>query len=568
MTAFTFGIITDTHIRVPGGDMSSPFPVNEKANGRARYAVSLMKEQQVDFTVHLGDVVHPLPHMASYVEAAEEAHEILGPLKPHLHFVPGNHDIGDKPSPGMPAKASNSSSIAVYESAFGESWSAFTHRNVLFVTMNSSLVNSGLPQEAVQKEWLEKTLRDAAATRTFLFSHYPPFIAAHDEQDHYDNYAEPGRSWLLELAAETGVEAIFSGHVHHFFYNSYKGVKLYCLLPTSFTRQDYAELFPVEPTPEFGRDDVGKFAVATVTVDTRGHEIEIGGTYGHEMKPGASHVVTQPVRQFPSLIPHLRHAWFEQRSLPYNGPMEEFSRKQVRNDYPLLRLLQLGIKTCRIPFSDLLDPVGRARIDDWNRLGFRFVFFKVGLPTADDLSALNDTASAAAFEVLTTTHTTDRVPVQLSGLTSSLGCPIWISKVTTFDDRKDTSGPFAHTVSSGFLPHELEATCESLSNEPNGNRLGVVFQIPWGDEPEAAIHTAASTIRKAGLRPVANLRIAHSDPAVANFDPAAIVRVLELVTDAAKAADVPLQCDTFEDVDRGYHPRFGLIDRHCNIRSF
>ena len=35
---FSFGVITDTHIRAPGGDLSTVFPVNTKANNRARYA--------------------------------------------------------------------------------------------------------------------------------------------------------------------------------------------------------------------------------------------------------------------------------------------------------------------------------------------------------------------------------------------------------------------------------------------------------------------------------------------------------------------------------------------------
>ena len=58
---FKFGIITDTHIRSPEGDQSSPYPVNEKANDRARYAVQLLADQNPDFVIHLGDMVHPLP---------------------------------------------------------------------------------------------------------------------------------------------------------------------------------------------------------------------------------------------------------------------------------------------------------------------------------------------------------------------------------------------------------------------------------------------------------------------------------------------------------------------------
>ena len=42
---FSFGIITDTHIRAPGGDLSTVFPVNTKANNRARYAVDLLGKE-------------------------------------------------------------------------------------------------------------------------------------------------------------------------------------------------------------------------------------------------------------------------------------------------------------------------------------------------------------------------------------------------------------------------------------------------------------------------------------------------------------------------------------------
>jgi len=61
----SFGIITDTHIRSPEGDQSSPYPVNDKANARANYACQLLAAQNPTFVVHLGDMVHPLPAMAS-----------------------------------------------------------------------------------------------------------------------------------------------------------------------------------------------------------------------------------------------------------------------------------------------------------------------------------------------------------------------------------------------------------------------------------------------------------------------------------------------------------------------
>jgi len=156
---FKFAIVTDTHIRSPAGDLSSPFPVNSKANNRARYAIGLINELQPEFTVHLGDMVHPLPHMDAYQDAVDEAHRIFKPLAPRLHFVPGNHDIGDKPSPAMPAKPLSAASEQIYESAFGASRYTFIHQGVVFIVLNSSLVNSGTDQERQQRQWCFHTIR-------------------------------------------------------------------------------------------------------------------------------------------------------------------------------------------------------------------------------------------------------------------------------------------------------------------------------------------------------------------------------------------------------------------------
>ena len=150
--------------------------------------------------------------------------------------------------------------------------------------MNSSLVNTGSEAEQAQRQWLETTLRAAKGEKIYLFSHYPPFICSADEEDHYDNYAEPGRSWLLELVAETGVEAVFSGHVHHFFANTHKGVTFYCYPATSFTRQDYAALFDGPVAPEFGRDDGGKFEVTMVDVTAEGHNFGFLPTFGRSLE--------------------------------------------------------------------------------------------------------------------------------------------------------------------------------------------------------------------------------------------------------------------------------------------
>lgn len=555
MTGFRVAILTDTHIRAPGGDQSSPYPVNLRANGRARYAVEVIRAAPRAFTVHLGDVVHPLPHMAAYADAAAEAHRILAPLKPGLHLVPGNHDIGDKPHDVSPAGPVNDASRKTYGATFGRDFWSVEHGGIAFVAINSSLVNTGTGAEAEQRAWLEHELAARRQQRVFLFTHYPPFIAASDEAEHYDNYAEPGRSWLLDLAAETGVEAILSGHVHHFFFNRYKGVKLYCLPATSFTRQDFAEMFPVSPASEFGRDDRGKYAVSFLDIDDAGHRLRVVGTNGAAWDGDVGFDRPDTSGGKLSLIPHLRHDWATPRVLPYNGPMEEFSRKQARNDYPLLRLLQLGISTIRVPASDFLQPQHAARLDDWISLGGRLAVFSTAPPTAKLTGALAARKDAiAALEMVA-----GGAPVY-PGLD---GIPIWLSKITTSADNLDRQGAFAHTVTSGFLAHQIQ---DALALATAHSMQGIVFQFGLEDGFDLLDQWADATAAM-GLESVVNIRLAPNDPSQSNFDVDRIGdRINAGLTWAEGRGGVHLQLDTFEDVDRGYSPRFGLIDRLGNAR--
>ena len=113
--------------------------------------------------------MHPLQNMNSYFPAVKEAHKILAPLKPRLNFVPGNHDLGDKLSEVAPAKAANDTTVAVYREAFGKNYYSFEHNGILFVVMNSSLVNGGTEEEKKQRSWLEGLLAEEREKRKFLF---------------------------------------------------------------------------------------------------------------------------------------------------------------------------------------------------------------------------------------------------------------------------------------------------------------------------------------------------------------------------------------------------------------
>ena len=576
---FKFAVLTDTHIRAPLGDQSSPYPVNDKANNRARYAVSLLQAQDYDFAVHLGDMVHPLPHMDAYSPAAEEAHSIFSPLKPDLYFVPGNHDSGDKVSAVSPAGAADANSLATYKKAFGKGNYSYEHKGILFVVMNSSLVNSNTNEETTQNDWLIETLTKAKGKRIFLFSHYPPFICHHDEADHYDNYANPGRQRLLDLAVDTGVEAIISGHVHQFFLNEYRGVRLYCLPATSFSRQDFSTLFRGPPADEFGRDDAAKFGVTLFHVDHENHWFEwipTGGkgiTLDDELTPNH----TDTYLQIPQLIPSLRHHWYQATALPANGPMEEFSRKLARNDYPILRAVQLGIKVLRVPLSDLVSLEGAQRMGLLNRFGIKFLVFceETKILDAQQNVALEFIALLNQHRALI--HAIEIVSLNVAtadiSQLSAVDCPIWMSQITTSADQTDKSKPFAHTVTTGAMPHKMPEIAAALTNSWRHHDVALVVQCPFSEDAEPVeINTIINQWLghfSAKFKLVINVKFALANPADENINREQIAGLISKVAQlSAQHTDIGFILDTYESFDRGYHPRLGLIDTLSNIHHW
>ena len=585
---FRFGIITDTHVRAPGGDRSSPFPVNEKANSRAEYAIGMLANYQPSFAVHLGDMVHPLPHMSVYNESCIEAHRIFKPLADSLHFVAGNHDVGDKPMPASPASSVGADALAIYRSQFGDSWYRFDHGPISLVVINSSLVNTGETAEAEQRQWLENELvelSEKTTQRIFLFSHYPPYIHDLDEPEHYDNYAQPGRQWLLDLIERHSIEAVFSGHVHHFFRNYQCDTDLYCLPATSFVRQDYAELFRVSAAAEHGRDDDGKYHVALVDVTTEGHKLHLLPTFGHE-KDHELEAPDMPSNKQATVC--LRHAWHESVSLPYNGPMEEFSRKRVRNDYTLMRLLQLGLHDVRVPLDDLQDSEKSYCVSLYYRAGIRFHAAVLDLQLAN-LKHHRAPTHMESIEVVLA-----RYPQSGTALLENLQAvdvaiaalpqvPLWVGAARSSSQAVTTGGTgepvFAHSVTSGFLPEHCEELADALLSSQlpvvNQRLAGMVVQVPFDTELLPVFEQVQSVTQavgdgagKSAFRIQLLVRFGPENPALQNFDDSAIAkRVEEALTLAKGYPNVTLLFDTLMDIDRGYAPRNGLIDRRANFRQ-
>ena len=194
-------------------------------------------------------MVHPLPQSSEYVVAAKKYHQISSSLKYKQYCIPGNHDIGDKPSKWVPTSETKNKSLVKFIRNFGPDYQSFTHKNCKFILLNAQIFNSSLPERTKQKNWLLKQLKGCKATHTFIAIHYPPFLLSPDEVDHYDNLANPDRDWFLSLIREHSVTAVLSGHVHNFWFNVWY-VRPYNCAVTSFVRQDFSEMYTVKSPNE------------------------------------------------------------------------------------------------------------------------------------------------------------------------------------------------------------------------------------------------------------------------------------------------------------------------------
>ncbi|MDA0746599.1 MAG: metallophosphoesterase [bacterium] len=359
-------VLADTHYMLDPGNHPLEFESRRKQTARAEVALNLAAALHTDFIVHLGDLVQEYPETALFQQALNEAQQQMQRCDVQAHHVAGNHDVGDKPDPTMPTHPVTPESLSFYHNLYGPSWYSFNQNDCHFIIINSQILNLDLPETRAQETWLEQDLAAHAGTRLFLFLHLPPFL--HDELEahlgHYDNIGQPARSWLLDLVRRHSVEYMSAAHVHFAFFNRIGRTRLYHLPSTSFTRPGFSHLFAAAPPPEQGRDDTPKLGFHLCRVLPDRTDVHFIRTAGAQNLSNADTECL--VTRTSASLPHsplglsLLHPLAPATEIPIAYP--SIIRQPVRNDYPLLSALELGVTTVRAPWTDLLDPVQQQRL--------------------------------------------------------------------------------------------------------------------------------------------------------------------------------------------------------------
>lgn len=570
---FTFAVVADSHLNEKEDECSSPYEANHKSNARLRHVVGRLETEKPAFVIHLGDLIHPVPSLPSYKDAADKFNAQIASSSFDWYLVPGNHDVGDKPLPWAPAATVTSEYVGLWRQHFGSDFYSFDRNGIRFVVINASIINSGIEAEAVQRDWLETLLAGSRGRRVILCTHYPPYLTSTDELEHYDNIAEPGRTWFLDLIETHAIEVMFAGHVHNFWYYRHGATDCYLLPSTSFIRHDYSEMYHIEPGTEGGRDDAAKLGYFLVDVHERGVLCHMQRTNGVMEAPE-----DLPVAKPSSLKPvhpaenhrapfgfEMRYAWAEETDIPPSGGVDDFVRRRVRNDYPLLALWEMGVRRHLIPVQDMRDERVRGRIAMMRRFGHRFILQSFALPDAAALEAV--AAHRGLVDGWMFVMGTDRETgfAAISEAMRRTDLPVYMSRILDGKDIRQSGDKYYHVIAHGFATGEGPLIAEWAARLPRP-LAGAVFRILGPENPAEVIKEAASVARRLGIEAMMYLRQSQ------NFNPAhhsnderlALNRVASALFAAIATENVTVYSDTLADVDRGYFRRAGVLDRRFN----
>jgi predicted phosphodiesterase len=539
----TLALITDTHTRPTWDDGQLAFPSDASHNERSRITARIVRSMQPDAVIHIGDVVHPIPTLPSHADALAQAKEIYSDLGGPLLVVAGNHDVGDKRA-SINAPVLATEARAGFEALWGRTWRSTDVGPAHIVLVDGGLLGLDSPEAEAQKLWLEADLAAAAGRRVFVFTHYPPFLCDPDEPEHYDNLAPEPRRWLLELLAATGVEAVFSGHVHRFFYNQYAGIDMYTIPAVAFVRPEYSNLRDVAPTDaEYGRDDRIHLGLARLTLHDDGHDLEILRPHSPASGPYA------PPRP---LGCWLRRRLGARAEIP-PGDLDALTRKVARDDGLMVAVRDLGLGRIRIPLEDLAHPDVVDRVRWLSRCGVAVSAFSAGLPTGAQRAAAE--AHDVDWEVVIR-------PADVAALVEALedwdGPALTVGRIGRpyIPDGSEPSY-FSHFPRQGF--HPADPAVAELSAVPGIARIAFrgAAEAPLALQIEQAVQRAKGL----GVAAAVHVEIPFATEATRQDDDALVTaRVLDADAAARAHPDAWVMLDLLVDKDRGYWPRNALID--------
>lgn len=181
----------------------------EQETANFEFAVATANRLKPAFVIVTGDLVNKAGDAGQVCEYLRISKKILPSIP--IYHLPGNHDVGNEPSP---------ESLSAYRRSFGRDYYSFRSGPLYAIVLNSALIKApqNAPRDAAEQEsWLRAELEKASGSGErfiVVFQHHPYFVVSPDEADGYHNIPTDRRRLYLDLLRRHGVKWVFAGHYH------------------------------------------------------------------------------------------------------------------------------------------------------------------------------------------------------------------------------------------------------------------------------------------------------------------------------------------------------------------
>jgi 3',5'-cyclic AMP phosphodiesterase CpdA len=172
------------------------------------FAIANINRLHPSFVIVTGDLVNKNGDAAQIAEY-KRINAMLDPSI-HLYSVPGNHDVGNEPTP---------ETLAAYRKNIGPDYYSFREGPVYGIVLDSNLLKSparAMAEAAKQEKWFTGELEKAKASGAMpiVFLHISLFLQDPNEPEQYFNQPVAARKRILDLLHHYGVRYVFAGHLH------------------------------------------------------------------------------------------------------------------------------------------------------------------------------------------------------------------------------------------------------------------------------------------------------------------------------------------------------------------
>jgi hypothetical protein len=229
----------------------------------------------------------------------------------------------------------------------------------------------------------------------------------------------------------------------------------------------------------------------------------------------------------------------------------------------------MGIGSLRIPVVDLGDARLVERMRVLAECGHRFTVYSHAVPDDALCAALQANAALIdGWEVIAPISVVDEVARRIAPIREGRTFQVRFSKLRRPGDALHHGEKARHVIEHGFDVSEEAAIGALFARKAVRAAFdGVLFRVARQRSPAAEIEKAAALGARLGTRDFVMVRFASDNPGQMPHDALDDAnRAAETLAAAHAIPQVGAWIDTLADVDRGYFPRTGLVDRRYNPR--